>query len=232
MNEIEIHRLDSALDWRYELKLACGAEALAQARSWLQLHSEGFRTAYPSRIVNNIYLDTMDLRSLNANLYGLSDKQKLRIRWYGKNPDEPILELKYKRNWLGGKRRVELPVSIDLSHSWSKILDQVKANVPANWQLLLQDTNQPKLINRYRREYYVTFDGEIRATLDYGQEVYDQSFSLRPNLRHLLAVEPLVVIELKGDSSQSERLEQVCSHFPIRLSRNSKYVNNLREALL
>lgn len=230
--DIKIHRLDPGLVWRYELKLTCGVESLAQARNWIQLHPAGFRTAYPPRLVNNIYLDAIDLRLLNANISGLNNKQKLRIRWYGEDPDEPILELKYKQNWLGGKIRVSLPLPIDLSQSWSQILANVRANTPTSWQHLLGRTNQPKLINRYRREYYATFDGTLRATLDYGQEVYDQTLSLRPNLHHRLPVENLLVIELKADSSHSDRLEQVCSQFPIRLSRNSKYAESLRSASL
>lgn len=232
INGIEIHRLDPGPDWRYELKITCRAESLAQARNWIQLHPEGFRTAYPPRLVNNIYLDAADLRFLNANLSGLSDKQKLRIRWYGEEPKEPVLELKYKHNWLGGKLRVPLSQPIDLCQSWSQILANVAANVPVSWQHLLGKTSQPMLLNRYRREYYVTPDGVIRATLDYEQEAYDQNHSLRPNLHHRLPIENLLVIELKGDSSQSERLEHVCSQFPVRLSRNSKYAEILRSASL
>lgn len=232
MNDIEIHRLDPGPDWRYELKITCGAESLARARNWIQLHPEGFRTAYPPRLVNNIYLDATDLRDLNSNLSGLSNKQKLRIRWYGEKPDEPVLELKYKQNWLGGKLRVPLPQPIDLCQSWYHILTSVTANVPVSWQHLLGKTSQPMLLNRYRREYYATLDGAIRATLDYELEAYDQTHSLRPNLHHRLPIENLLVVELKGDSSHSERLEQVSSQFPIRLSRNSKYAEILRSASL
>ena len=228
MNEIEIHRLDPASDWRYELKLTCDVEALGQARNWIRLHPEGFRTAYPPRVVNNIYLDTLELEALNANLSGVSGKQKLRIRWYGEDTDRPTLELKYKQNWLGGKKRFRLPMSIELARSWSHIMADLVASVPLSWQFILQDTNQPTLINRYRREYYVTMDGDIRVTIDYGQEVFDQSFSSRPNLHYRLPTEDQLVIELKGDASQAERLQEACAEFPIRLSRNSKYASNLR----
>ena len=232
MNDPVIHRLDPATDWRYELKLTCGAELLTQARDWIRLHPEGFRTANPSRIVNNIYLDTIELRSLNENLSSLSNKQKLRIRWYGEDTGHPVLELKYKQNWLGRKRRFNLPESLDLSKSWSQIIADVSANVPSSWQHLLGKMSQPTLLNRYHREYYATLDNEIRVTLDFGQQAYNQCFTLRPNLRQRLPVEERLVIELKGASSQSKRLQQACSDFPIRLSRNSKYVDNLRAALL
>jgi hypothetical protein len=52
---------------RYELKLVCEAPYLAQARSWLRLHPEGFRVAFPPRMVNSLYLDTPHLNSFNAN---------------------------------------------------------------------------------------------------------------------------------------------------------------------
>jgi hypothetical protein len=50
---------------RYEFKLAGRGYSPAQARSWIMLHPEGFRVAYPSRVVNNLYLDTVDLSSFN-----------------------------------------------------------------------------------------------------------------------------------------------------------------------
>ena len=79
---------------------------------------------------------------------------------------------------------------------------------------------------------FVTPDGEMRATFDSAQEVYDQSYRSRPNLDYRLPIDELLVIELKGDSTQSERLQEACSQFPIRLSRNSKYASSLRAALL
>ena len=67
---------------RYELKLVCDGRLLPQARSWIRLHPAVFMTAYPPRQVNNIYLDTPALVSLNANLAGFSKRQKFRLRWY------------------------------------------------------------------------------------------------------------------------------------------------------
>ena len=94
---------------RYELKLVCEPHRLAQARSWIRLHPARFVVAYPPRRVNSLYLDTPDLSSLGENLAGVSDRQKLRLRWYGDSVRaiEPLLELKQKRNLLGRKKQVQ-----------------------------------------------------------------------------------------------------------------------------
>lgn len=222
---------------RYELKLTCAAGWLSQARSWIRLHPEGFRVAHPPRTVNSLYLDTLDLDSLNANLFGVSARQKLRLRWYGETPPDspppvvPILELKYKKNMLGGKNRFPLPVAIDLAQPWSDTLKLLYEHVPPDWQSLLNATSRPTLLNRYRREYYVTPDNAIRATLDFDQRAYDQRLALRPNLHASLTIDDFVVIEIKAGREHEERLQELAGHFPLRRSRNSKYVNGVLAAL-
>ncbi|MCB8945978.1 MAG: polyphosphate polymerase domain-containing protein [Ardenticatenaceae bacterium] len=225
---------------RYELKLTCDASYLAQARTWLRLHPEGFRTAFPPRLVNSLYLDTPALNSFNANLAGVGERQKLRLRWYGEIGDwrletdacpspitNPTLELKYKQNLLGGKRQQVLACVWDWQRPFSHLLATIQQTADPEWQQWLTATTQPTLINRYHREYYVTVDGAIRATLDYNQMAYDQRLSPRPNLQHPLPLPDLVVIELKAAPEHSERLQWAVGRFPIPRSRNSKYVNGI-----
>ena len=223
---------------RYELKLACAAHWLPQARTWIRLHPEGFYVAYPSRTVNNAYLDTPAYDSFNANMAGVSNRRKLRLRWYGEPapagnkscPVEPILELKYKENMLGGKKRFRLPVAVDLAQPWSCVRQILQAHAPAEWQNLLHQATQFTLINRYRRDYYVTPDGAVRLTLDYAQEAYDQRLALRPNLHARLPLDDLIVIEVKAGPGEEERLQALMGLFPASRSRNSKYVISLLAA--
>ena len=218
-------------DLRYELKLTCDAAYLAQVRTWVRLHPEGFRTAYAPRTVNNLYLDTPELNSFNANMAGIADRQKLRLRWYGEagrlSISNPTLELKYKRNLLGGKKQQVLDCELDWKRPFSYLITTIQQAADPEWQQWLTAAVQPTLINRYRREYYVTVDGAIRATLDYNQVAYDQRLSVRPNLRHPLATPDLVVIELKTTPEHIERLQWAIGRFPIPRSRNSKYVNGV-----
>ncbi len=221
---------------RFELKFACEASYLAQARSWLRLHPEGFREAYPPRWVHSLYLDTPNLNSFNANLEGVADREKLRLRWYGEGELEsvatnPVLELKYKRNLLGGKKQQRLDCVLDWKRPYVDLLPQIKQQAATEWQQWLTAASQPVLLNRYRREYYVTVDGGIRATLDYAQSAYDQRLQLYPNLTRQLNLSDLIVIELKTASEHSHRLQWASGRFPIPRSRNSKYVNGVMAGL-
>jgi hypothetical protein len=223
----------SSSDLRYEIKLTCAPYWLPQARSWIRLHPAGFVVAYPPRRVNSLYLDTLHLSTFNDNLYGLSTRQKLRLRWYGDavTDIQPILELKQKRNLLGRKKETLLPCKLDLTCPWQAILKAICANVGPDWQALLQTMHQPALLNHYWREYYITPDRAIRVTLDSAQVAYDQRLSLRPNLHARLPIADAVVIEIKTAQEQVERLQQVAAQFPVLRSRNSKYVNGLMTAV-
>lgn len=221
-------------DLRYELKLVCEGHWLAQARSWIRLHPAGLVTAFPSRWVNNIYFDTPHLDSLNANLSGVSQRQKLRLRWYGRADycDEAWLELKVKQNLLGDKHRVSLPDAVDLTQTWPQLLEAIRLHLPAVWPAWLHSILRPTLFNRYQREYYVTRDGSIRTTLDYAQYACDQRFARRPNLRRALPVADQIIIEIKASLNDEDRLQEIVGDFPIPRSRNSKYINGLLTGLL
>jgi hypothetical protein len=212
---------------RYELKLTIEGYWLPQTRSWLHLSPGGLQKTYPSRKVNSVYLDTLDLDDLQANLAGVSQRQKLRLRWYGNNNDRLVhcyLELKRKRNMLGEKRRLNLLQLLDLSREWTSILSAIRKQTPAEWQPDLVIRSQPTLLTSYQREYYATADNIVRATLDYNLEVFDQRYSSRPNFSHRHPIVDLAVIELKASPEEEDRLEEIISRFPIRRTRNSKYV--------
>lgn len=215
---------------RYELKLVCELHRLAQARSWIRLHPAGFAVTYPPRRVNSLYLDTLDLGSLDENLAGVSARRKLRLRWYGDlaaRKVQPLLELKEKRNLLGRKRQCLLPCTLDLTLPWVEILQTVRASVGLDWRVVLQSVGHPTLLNSYRREYYATPDTGVRVTLDYAQLAFGQRLSPRPNLHTRLPIADDVVIELKAGPGQEERLQDAAAAFPIPRSRNSKYARSL-----
>jgi hypothetical protein len=219
---------------RYEMKLVCQPQHLPQARSWIRLHPSAFVDAYPPRWVNTIYFDTPHLGNLNANLAGLSAREKLRMRWFGGNlvEIEPVLELKQKRNLLGRKKRLEVGRTLDLRLPWAEIREALWAHADPVFRVALQTMTQPTLLTRYWREYYVTPDRAVRCTLDCRQEAYDQRLSQRPNVHVPLHVEPeVVVIEVKAPEGAAERLWEAVSAFPIRRSRNSKYAIGLLSAL-
>ncbi|MCA9982425.1 MAG: polyphosphate polymerase domain-containing protein, partial [Anaerolineales bacterium] len=214
---------------RYELKFACPEIELPQIRSWFRLHPAGFKTAYAPRYVNNLYFDTADLDSFNANVAGIGQRAKLRLRWYGQPPfsalPQPVLELKYKQDMLGGKVQEQLATTVDLTVGWRGLYAVLRANTAVGQlQQALRVASQPTLLNQYRRDYLLSADGHIRATLDYDLRGYDQR--LRPRLNHTrpLLGTPHMVIELKASEADAAELVQIADALPVRRSRNSKYV--------
>jgi len=170
---------------------------------------------------------------LTANLDGLAVRSKLRLRWHGDALTliHPYLELKHRNNLLGSKEQIPLSCDLDLSARWTTILGNVLACLEPSWRLRLQSTNQPTLLNRYLREYYVTNDGVVRVTLDTEQTAYDQRFCARPNTRCRLPIQDVVVIEIKADRSHAERVQEIANAFPISRTRNSKYAKGMLAAL-
>lgn len=223
--------LPTVSEVRYELKLPADASLLPQVRSWIRLHPEGFRTAFPARLVNNLYLDSPGLANLAENLAGQAERRKLRLRWYGMTPVPPIvqatMELKIKHGSVGDKRRLPLQRPLDLGRPYRETLRLLLQEIPDAWRPWLQMAGQPALINRYRREYYVSPDGVVRCTLDYEQRYYDQRHGGRPNLRRFIAASDRIVVEVKAPVALGERLERAMDSFPIGRSRHSKYVDGL-----
>ena len=75
-----------------------------------------FRTQFPLRKVNSIYFDTYDYNSIRENLDGVSNKKKIRIRWYGdKNiTKNPIIETKSKKGFETKKESMPIRELNDL----------------------------------------------------------------------------------------------------------------------
>ena len=223
-------------DDRYELKITCDARLLPQARLWIRLHSAPFRIAYPTRQINNLYLDTPQFNSLIANQVGIPDREKLRIRWYGEHREgvvvNPTLELKVKRGMLGRKKQQRLDCEVDWCRPYRDILATLYEAAAEDWEPWLGSAIQPALINWYRRDYYETYDGEIRLTLDYDQAACDQRLAIRPNFSRMTPIESLIVIEIKGGADRGDRLQEIISRFPFPRRRNSKYVNGMEASWL
>ena len=64
---------------RHEIKFAAYETSYDDLKKWLLLHPAAFISAYPKRIVNNIYFDTWEYRAFSENLAGISERSKLSI---------------------------------------------------------------------------------------------------------------------------------------------------------
>ncbi len=215
-------------DARMEIKFVGYAVNYDAVLNALRMHPAGFIVPYPDRQVNNVYFDTFDYSAFAENLSGVSSRTKLRYRWYGESqaPDSGALEVKIKRNYFGWKLRYNVRnLRYRTKASWQAIRRAMVEQVPAEAKQWLDINPLPVLINRYYRNYFVSSDGRMRATIDTRQEVWDQRYLSRPSF-HLKANLPeTLVVEFKFDRALQPLAAKWLQGFPIRVGRHSKYVN-------
>jgi hypothetical protein len=214
---------------RYERKLVAEAIGPAEVRRLLGRHPALFLVAYPPRWVNGIYFDTPLRADYWDNAEGNPDRSKARIRWYGDlmgRVSDPVLEIKSKAGLIGGKRRFPLP-ALDIDHlTCARTLRPIlRRGAPEELRGILGGL-EPTCAIRYHRDYYHSADGRFRATID-ADVVAVAVGRLRARWHHRVQDRDRVVVEIKYDRDHDGDAHRICSWFPFRQSRNSKYARAL-----
>jgi VTC domain len=223
---------------RYERKYRVNHLGLGEVLALVRKHPLSFRTAYPDRQVNNVYLDTHDLHDFNENLMGIAQRRKFRIRWYGGDLQQavkPVLEVKVRESGLGDKLLFPM-ADLDLSTP-QRMRSQVAARLQAlRAQLWAQGGGmelggfpmgdlRPALLNTYQRAYFVSLDGRFRLTIDHDLCFYNPDFRIFPGRNGLQ--DPALIVEVKYDAEHDQAYDILSRHLPFVLSRNSKYVTGI-----
>lgn len=203
---------------RYERKYRIEGVPEALVHQVVRLNPGSFQIAYPDRWVNSIYLDDSTSRALQDNLAGISNRTKYRVRWYGENirqGQKPNIEEKIKMNMLGSKNVTRLPDFIfDEQFDLAAYL-QANTNLPSDMR--------PVVLVRYRRAYYLSLDGQVRATIDRNIQYFPFQGSRLPLLSPV--EDPAIILEVKHEEDTSEdRLNAIYQAIPFRMTKNSKFV--------
>ena len=211
---------------RYEIKIVLDRSLRDHFSQWIRLHSAGFIQAYPPRRVNNIYFDTIDLDSLNDHISGISERRKLRLRWYGEAFvfQSALLEVKQKVNRLGWKDTQPISGSFNFqTMTWNEVTTLIKQSSRDGFLQMIEESN-PVLINHYQREYYkAAYDDEIRVSVDTKLTTYLQKDNYKPNLQFALPSEGIIILEIKCPVEKSDQIPKLLGEFPARPEAFSKY---------
>jgi hypothetical protein len=212
---------------RFERKFIASGVTADAAVTLVRWHRALFREIYPERAVNNLYLDTPDLRYYTDHLNGACDRVKVRLRWYGAlggRIDHPVLEFKTKHDHLRGKESFSLPGLVLNGGCSHAMLEGLLGNssLPEAIRAHLRGL-QPSLGNRYRRRYFCSRNGGVRLTVDWAFEFFDARLPDRW-WRVPPRQDPGVVLELKYGLSKSEEAAEIANTLPFRLQRCSKYI--------
>lgn len=216
--------------YRYERKFLVEGLDAGQVHMLVERHPCMFFQPYPPRYVNNLYLDTEAMDNYYANVAGLADRHKVRIRWYGEHLDrisKPVLELKVKNGLVGTKYTYPFPeFGFDGGLDHREFQGVVsRSNLPVDVRSYLRSLHVV-LCNRYYRWYYASKDGRFRVTVDTGMEYYrvkkygNRFISRFSDWFHQ-------VLELKYDRVLDPQADRVAGFFPFSVTRNSKYVTGI-----
>lgn len=219
--------------YRYERKFHITEMGRAHVESLIRLNPALFSEIYHRRWVNNIYLDTWSMVSYHENLNGSpQDRIKYRIRWYGDllgQVENPTLELKVRNGDVNRKQSYPLgPLAVGDDLSSQTIYELFRAaDIPADLRDGLLKL-QPVLANRYRRNYFLSWDGCYRVTIDSDLTYYDTSDQCR-RFQFRWFDAHSVILELKYAVDAAPDANQISQHLPFRLTRNSKYITGVEQ---
>lgn len=186
-----------------------------------------FKKHYPKRRVNSIYFDTSNYASIRENLDGVSNKKKIRLRWYG-NSDRitnPILEIKSKKGFETKKENIKISELDNLIFRSLKNLEIIQNKI--NETIKTKKTIYPILTTNYDREYYISYNDKIRATVDYNlKSRFLKNLTQMDITKNFTKV---CILELKYPIKSDQYVRSNLKQITLRLSKNSKFINSAFE---
>jgi hypothetical protein len=219
---------------RYERKSVAHSIYYDTMVSWIMSQKMSFRPIYQKRLVQSLYFDSHVLDDFDDTMAGVGERRKVRLRWYGNRSDvkNATLEVKCKRNTRG----VKLSYPIDLHTPLSEIpLDHlaflISRQIPENIIPMIEHANLAVALVQYEREYFLSWDEKVRATMDRELRIFDQYEAITINDSRPSTFPDLAILELKYDSKLHKEVASQLEPLPMRLSRFSKYSTGVQRLL-
>ncbi len=181
-----------------------------------------FKKAFSSRFINNIYLDSYNLSNYNDNINGEQMRKKIRIRWYGDffGKINGSLEIKERKGSLIKKTTKDFP---SFYFNKNKSLNELHKILKSDFKNI---NEAPSIINRYRREYFISKDNRFRITLDDSQMISNPR-----NIYFMKSLDPIhekVIVEIKFSPESFKYVNHLTNDLNLRVTKNSKYSNSVR----
>ena len=218
----------AGLVWRHERKFLLNHVDEANLLRVVRAHPAHFRECYPSRQVNNLYLDTPGRDSYRETIEGVAARSKYRLRWYGELFGEiarPRFEHKLKRGLVGAKQTAPLPgFRIEPGARLPdprRLLASVELPDALRAALLFVE---PALVNRYSRRYFESGDGALHITLD--REIAFRATRCG-RLGHRWHDRGTTVLELKYALDADDAAREAAQALPFRATKSSKYARGI-----
>lgn len=219
-------------DYRYERKFIITELSKYEVECIVKMHPAIFSEIFYQRHVNNLYFDSFNLNNYYENIEGLTDRMKIRVRWYDNlfgYIEKPTLEIKIKKGFLG--KKISIPIKPFKLNEDTKISDILNSINDLQDSLNIDfNSLKPSLLNEYSRKYYQSCNLRYRITIDTDQSFYkinkqNNFFLNRINDKNT------VVLELKYNQDYDFEASYITTKFPFRITKSSKYVSGVQKVL-
>ena len=219
------------LSRRSEVKFTMSALHLECVRDTLECNCRRLIHNNRVSVVRSVYFDDFHLSACRANLDGIGERRKLRLRWYDSLAPRKtaFVEIKWRDNFVTGKHRLQVDSTSNIdSMTYSQMRHQFETSMPDYLNRDIYQFQEPIVLVEYRREHFVT-DDDLRITLDYDIAFYDQMGKTSISTDFPVRLEGLMVVEGKTPVGRERELRQWLYPLAPRASRFSKYVHGCRE---
>lgn len=184
-----------------------------------KLLEKGFVVHFPDREITSIYLDTLNYDNARDNINGVSERKKIRLRWYDNNLNKIFIEEKKKNNFTVWKSIKE----VDFNFFNYDNIENVQNNLNINNNKFLKNNNFDAILQtNYRRSYFILRNLDIRATIDINLQA--SSFKYKKNSVEI----PDTILEFKFSPNK----EKIFRNFfrenfsELRANKYSKYIRS------
>jgi hypothetical protein len=214
---------------RRETKHCFARQDTATLRAVLRAYAEPVVHSGPVSTVRSVYFDDTSMSACHANLNGVPNRKKVRVRWYDEESPTGacFVEIKWREGNATGKHRFRVDAGAALAELplrlWPGVL---AAALPAGFSPVLERFDRATALVEYRREHYVL--GDTRFTLD-----YDLQFFPLVGRRHLARrfgerLRGFALIEQKAPLEGASDARRVLDPLRSRATGFSKYVTACR----
>ena len=205
---------------RYERKFILNSFEKESIIIKLLLSDFHFVPHHEERKVNSIYFDN-NYQSLIDNLEGVSDRKKLRIRWYGEENKFKsfFVEKKIKKNFLSSKIRNYVNLN-----KYINVGNDLELKKIFNKHIKLE--HEPIVSIHYKRIYLISSLFPVRATIDF--DLFSRKF-IGDKLLSQKNLYDKIILEIKYNIMLDEIVRQNLLNLNLRFEKSSKYVTSLTE---
>ena len=215
---------------RYERKYVLDSYVLNNKEDLESILSINLIEQFNKRRINSIYYDTKNYQFAIDNLEGLSNRQKIRIRYYGLLDEfsSPRLEIKTKLGGVGKKEIFDLN-KYELYNDNFSLNQLYKLNLVNRKVLYFLVAIEPKVIVTYQRKYFLSSCERFRLTLD--SDISFKKFNINSSYINLNENNfysfSKKILELKYELKNEPFASQTFKNIPSRISSFSKYLTAL-----